>query len=257
MASRQIAFLIAALTKMRCTSRLFGGRLDQRHVLRRPDAADRRRARRARTMIGRRHFLALGARQEALRHRASARCRRRGRPGGEAWPVIIGPPRGCDMSPTSRPGQCRLGAHLAREPLEKVDQRGMAPVAVARQAHHLPGVAGDRQGLAAGEAALGIEADRAPAQRGGLSGRGRTAPWRALPGRRDGRAAARAADAMSRDPGRGPFRPRPPSSAARKGGWFCAIEASFGSPNDRTVALGAADGASRAVPTGAGQITGG
>ena len=43
---------------------------------------------------------------------------------------------------------------------------GMAPVAVARQPHHLPGRAVDRQRHAAGEAAVGVVADRARRHRG-------------------------------------------------------------------------------------------
>ena len=47
------------------------------------------------------------------------------------------------------PAFCDLGA----EPLKETDQVGMAPIAVARQPHHLPGGAVDRQRGAAGETA--------------------------------------------------------------------------------------------------------
>ena len=81
------------------------------------------------------------------------------------------------MSPTSRPGQPSL-RHLADKPLQERDQVGMAPVAVARQPHHLPGLAVDRQRLAAGEAALGVEADRARRHAARRAACGRTIPWR-------------------------------------------------------------------------------
>ena len=57
--------------------------------------------------------------------------------------------------------------HLLRETLEEGDERRIAPVAVARQAHHLPGLAIDRQRLAAGETAARIEADRPRREIGG------------------------------------------------------------------------------------------
>ena len=76
----------------------------------------------------------------------------------EAWPVRIGPPRGCAMSPTSRPGQPSARAPIASRSM-KATSAGMAPDAVARQPHRLPGRAVDRQCSAAGEAALGVAAD--------------------------------------------------------------------------------------------------
>ena len=53
---------------------------------------------------------------------------------------------------------------LRGEPLEELHQVGMAPVAVAREPHHLPGRAVDRQRHGARETALGIEADGARLQ---------------------------------------------------------------------------------------------
>ena len=64
------------------------------------------------------------------------------------------------MSPTRSPGQPTLAPFSDRS-LEELDHVRMAPVAVARQPHHLPGLAVDRQRHAAGEAALGVEADGA------------------------------------------------------------------------------------------------
>ncbi len=46
------------------------------------------------------------------------------------------------------------------ERLDVPDEFGLAPVAVARQPHHLPVRPGDRQRLGAGHAAVGIGADR-------------------------------------------------------------------------------------------------
>ena len=57
------------------------------------------------------------------------------------------------------PGPAGILVGLRRQPLDQCDHIGMRPVAIARQPHHLPGVAGQRQGLRAGDAALGIEAD--------------------------------------------------------------------------------------------------
>ena len=79
----------------------------------------------------------------------------------------MGPPRGCDMSPTKRPFQPTFLAFSA-EPLEEGDQFWMAPIAVARQPHDLPGRAVDRQRHGAGETTGGIEADRAGGERNRL-----------------------------------------------------------------------------------------
>ena len=55
--------------------------------------------------------------------------------------------------------------HLARKSFEKGEQGGMAPIAVARQPHHLPGRPVDGQRLAAGEAAARIKSDGARGER--------------------------------------------------------------------------------------------
>ena len=68
------------------------------------------------------------------------------------------------MSPTRSPRQPSFGAFFG-ELFEEGDEIRMAPVAVARQPHHLPGLAVDRHRDGAGEAALGVEADRARLQR--------------------------------------------------------------------------------------------
>ncbi len=52
-----------------------------------------------------------------------------------------------------------------REALDQIDQLGMAPVAIARQAHRLPRGPVDRERLATGKTALGVEADRARGER--------------------------------------------------------------------------------------------
>ena len=72
--------------------------------------------------LGRRHFLALLARQFAVRHRCQpdvgvepdlmAPC-----------PVIIGPPRGCAMSPTRKPRPADR-RRLLGKPLQELDQPG-------------------------------------------------------------------------------------------------------------------------------------
>ena len=84
-----------------------------------------------------------------------------------ACPVSIGPPRGCDMSPTRMPCQPASFFAFMATPLHQRDHVGMRPVTVARQPHHLPGLAVDRQPLGAGDAAMGVEAEHARAFRGG------------------------------------------------------------------------------------------
>ena len=71
------------------------------------------------------------------------------------------------MSPTRMPGQTPSARRLARKAFEEGDHRGMAPIAIARQAHHLPGLAVDRQRLGAGQAAARVKADRARLRLGG------------------------------------------------------------------------------------------
>jgi hypothetical protein len=58
-------------------------------------------------------------------------------------------------------GPARFLLRLHGKPLHQCDHVGMRPVAVARQPHHLPGLAVDRQALRAGDAAMGVEADHA------------------------------------------------------------------------------------------------
>ena len=60
----------------------------------------------------------------------------------------------------------RLVVRLCRQPLHQRDEVGMPPIAVARQPHHLPGVAIDRQAFGARDAAMGVEADHARLVRG-------------------------------------------------------------------------------------------
>ena len=66
-----------------------------------------------------------------------------------ACPVSIGPPRGCEMSPTSKPGPAVLLA-FPRRSASAGDELGMAPGAIARQAHRLPVGAGVGEVHAAG-----------------------------------------------------------------------------------------------------------
>ncbi len=76
-----------------------------------------------------------------------------------AWPLSIGPPLGCDMSPTSSPGQPSFSlASLAS--LHQLDQGGMGPIAVPRQPHHLPCRAVHRERLGPRQAAMRVESDR-------------------------------------------------------------------------------------------------
>ena len=65
------------------------------------------------------------------------------------------------MSPTSMPGQPASLCAFCGKPLHQRDHVGMRPVAIARQPHHLPGVAVDRQPFRARDAAMGIEAEHA------------------------------------------------------------------------------------------------
>ena len=58
-------------------------------------------------------------------------------------------------------GPAGILVRLIRQPLHQRDHVGMGPVAVARQPHHLPGVAVDRQSLRACDAAMGVEAEHA------------------------------------------------------------------------------------------------
>ena len=71
-----------------------------------------------------------------------------------------GPPRGCAMSPTKMPFQPVALARARREFFQEAHQRRVAPVAVARQPHHLPVRAVDRQFDAALQTAARVIADR-------------------------------------------------------------------------------------------------
>ena len=92
----------------------------------------------------------------------------------EAWPVSIGPPRGWEMSPTRMPFQTPSALRLAREALEEGDHRRIAPHAVARQPHHLPRLAVDRQRPGAGEAAARSSSRSSGSSPRAASSRGRT-----------------------------------------------------------------------------------
>src|SRR3954463_11878593 len=65
-------------------------------------------------------------------------------------------------------GPVRDFRRLVGKPLEERNQLRMPPVAVAREPHHLPGLAVDRQRDAAGEAAMRVETDRTRSQVGGF-----------------------------------------------------------------------------------------
>ena len=191
-ASRQSAFLIAALTKMRSTFGSSAARLDHGEMAGRPDlridvllvGGDH---------VGRGHLLALLARERRSRHR--------GEPDVGIEPDLVAAVAG-EHRPAARlrhvadqqAGPVRHLRHLRGEPLHERDQLRMAPVAVARQPHHLPGPAVDRQRDAAGEAALGIEADRARLHVGRAPACGRTIPWRGFSDRPGWRAAAAVSD---------------------------------------------------------------
>ncbi len=114
--------------------------------------------------VGRHHLLALLPGQLAVRHRRE--------PDVGVEPDLMAPVAGHHRSAArlrhvadqqARPADRR---HLGGEPFEERDQVRMAPVAVARQPHHLPGRPVDRQRHAAGETAVGVVADRARRHRG-------------------------------------------------------------------------------------------
>ena len=145
------------LTRMRSTSRIARRPLQQRRMLRRPQRV----LHQMRLLVdhqGGAHVFALrpghravGHRRQpdvgveadlvrgmARRHRAAARLR-------DIADQKAGP---------------AVGDGVARQFLDQRDHRRMAPAAVARGPHHLPGRAIHGNGDAAGKAALGIEADR-------------------------------------------------------------------------------------------------
>jgi hypothetical protein len=65
-------------------------------------------------------------------------------------------------------GPAVLLLRVGGEALDISDERGMAPIAVARKTHDLPGCAVHGQRLAAGEAAMGIKANGFRREIGGL-----------------------------------------------------------------------------------------
>ena len=106
------------------------------------------------------HFLALVARQSPVRHRRQ--------PDVGVEPDLMAGVAGQHRAAArlrhvadqdSRPAG--VLARLGRQPRHQRDQVRMPPIAVARQPHHLPALAIDRQRFGAGDAALGIEADHA------------------------------------------------------------------------------------------------
>jgi hypothetical protein len=112
---------------------------------------------------GRRHLLALPPAELAIGHRSKPDV------GVEAdlMAVVAGEHRaaaGLRQVADQEPAPADLW-RLLGQPFEELHQVRMAPVAIARQAHHLPGLAVDRQRLGAGETTLGIEADDARLQR--------------------------------------------------------------------------------------------
>ena len=114
--------------------------------------------------IGGGHLLAFGARQLAGRHRRQ--------PDVDVEADLMRGVAGQHRTAArlrhvadENAGPMADGRHLARETFEECDQGWMAPVAVAREAHDLPGGSVDGQGLTAGEAAARIEPDGARRQR--------------------------------------------------------------------------------------------
>src|SRR5438046_2378885 len=75
-----------------------------------------------------------------------------------AYPLPLHPfptRRSSDLDQYARPAG--ISARSCGQPLDQRDQVGMAPVTVARQPHHLPGIAVDRQPFRARDAAMRIE----------------------------------------------------------------------------------------------------
>ena len=105
-----------------------------------------------------RHVLALLARQQMIRHRrqpdVSVEPDLVAGVAGEGGPAA----RLADVSDENA-GPAGILVRMHRQPLEKRDRLGMAPIAVARQPHHLPGVAIHRHLRGTGDAALGVLAD--------------------------------------------------------------------------------------------------
>ena len=110
--------------------------------------------------VDRRHVLALLERERMVGHRGEPDVGveadlMRGVAGQHRSAARLG--NVADQNAVPYPFRLRL----AREALEEGDHRRVPPHAVARQAHHLPGLAVDRQRLRAGEATAPVGADRA------------------------------------------------------------------------------------------------
>ncbi len=93
------------------------------------------------------HFLALFARQSMIRHRRQ--------PDVGVEPDLVAGVAGQRRTAARLPdvadqyaGPAGVLVRLDRQPLQQRDHVGMSPIAVARQPHHLPGVAVDRHLLA-------------------------------------------------------------------------------------------------------------
>ena len=129
----------------------------------------------------RRHLLALVARQLPVRHRRQPDV-------GVEPDLVAGVPGEHRTAARLRhvadqdPGPAGILVGLGRQPLQQRDHVGMRPVAIARQPHHLPGVAGDRQRFARPRCSPW----RRSRSRASASPRaapcGRTTPWRRVLG---------------------------------------------------------------------------
>ena len=138
---------------------LLGGRLDDARLTRRPMRGIDGEPVLAHH-VDRRHFLAFAAAQRVVRHRRQPHV------GVEAdlMRSVAGQHRPAARLRNVADENARPNAfagRLARKAFEEGDHRGMAPIAIARQAHHLPSLAVDRQRLGARQTAARIEADRA------------------------------------------------------------------------------------------------
>ena len=108
-----------------------------------------------------------------------------------AWPVMHRTAARLRHVADQKPVPSGLLGVLTK-PLDESDQLRVAPIAIARQPHHLPGRARDRQLLGAGHAALGVAADGARRTGERCQSCGRTILSPGCSGRRDWRAAAAA-----------------------------------------------------------------
>ena len=112
----------------------------------------------------------------------------------DACPVIMGPPRGCDMSPTSMPGHPASARRVRGQAFEEPDQIGMPPVRSReiRMTCQVSPLTGQRLGRRPGSrgSKSRSSAPRDPRARSP----DRTIPSRASRDRRDAQAAAAALD---------------------------------------------------------------